>query len=277
MTPPAPDPTGDALLVRAADDDPVRLAALRQRVRNGEPAAYAAGFLVFRGRPFSIDARAYITDPELTHLVDVVNARGRELARPLERPLRAVEFGVGAGTLALSVALENPGWLVTGLDVDPPALALARANAVSHAARVELLESDFFSAWPDERAEPDLIFGDPPWGGAEDLYADERDAEYYRRMPARSAFPPGPNRCALHDELMARVRERGWTSLLLLNYGVLPRDVIARSTGALAWSEFLSPAPHLTIVAGRAHQPGFRGAAGPSRPSPAQRPPLRAP
>jgi release factor glutamine methyltransferase len=251
MVPLPTDPTGDALLVHAAAGDPDRLARLRERVRAGEPAAYAAGCLVFRGRRFAIDPRAYITDPELTHLVDVVNVRGRELARSLARPLRAVEFGVGAGSLALSIALENPDWMVTGLDVDPPALALARDNAVAHAAKLELLESDFFSAWPDGRAGPDLIFGDPPWGGAEDLYADERDAEYYRRMPARSAFPPGPNRCALHDELIQRVCERGWTSLLLLNYGVLPRDVIARSAAALGWSEFISPAPHLTIVAGR--------------------------
>ncbi len=246
------DPQGDALLVRAAGDDAARLAALRERVRGGEPAAYAAGALYFRGRRFAIDSRAYVTDPELTHLVEVVNREGRRIARELGRPPRVVEFGVGAGTLAISLKVENPEWQVSGLDVDGAALAVARANVREHHAEVEIVESDFFAAWPAGRPAPDVIFGDPPWGGADDLYAGERDAEYYRRMPARSAFPPGGNRCALHDELIARVRALGWPSWLILNYGVLPREIVERSAAGLREHRLVHPQPQLTVLIGRA-------------------------
>lgn len=253
MTPPLPlDPNDDALLSLAAAGDSARLDALRQRVHAGEPAAYAAGFLLFRGRRFAVDSRAYITDPELTHLVDVVNAEVRQLESSLGRPPTLLEFGVGAGTLAITLKQENPRSRVVGLDVDTAALAVARANVRAHAVAVELVESDFFSGWPRDVAPPDLIFGDPPWGGAEDLYSDSRNADYYRRMPARSAFPPGGNRCALHDEIIARLQTLAWPSWLILNYGVLPAAIIERSAAPLREYRLVHPQPHLSVLVGRA-------------------------
>jgi methylase of polypeptide subunit release factors len=246
------DPTGDALLQIAAEGKPGRLAELRARVAAGEPAPYAAGFLFFRGRRFAIDARAYITDPELSHLVDVVGSAGRALAQQLGRPLTLLEFGVGAGTLAISVKLENAAWTVHGLDVDADALALAGQNARELGAAINLLHSDFLSAWPRETAAPDVIFGDPPWGTDDDVYDAGRPAVYYRHMPAASAFPPGGSRCGVHDELIAQVRARRWRSLLVLNYGVLPAAVVAASAAPLREYHFVSPRPNLRILVGRA-------------------------
>jgi methylase of polypeptide subunit release factors len=241
----------DRLLQLAAAGDAGKLAALRERVNAGEPAAYVAGFLEFRGRRFAIDPRAYITDPELTHLIDLVAEEGRRLEEHLGRPPSLLEFGVGAGVLAITVKLEHPHWRVSGLDIDPAALAVARENARSHGVSVALLESDYFSAW-DPASPPDLIFGDPPWGGPEDLYTDQRGAGYYRRMPAKSAFPPGGDRCGIHRELIARVRALRWTSRLVLNYGVLPPEVIADSAAPLSSYQVIHPQPHLSVVVGNA-------------------------
>ncbi len=248
----AADARGDELLLLAAGGDAALLRLMRARVAAGEPAPYVAGFLCFRGRRFRIDPRAYITDPESTYLVDLAAEEGAALARKLGRPPLVLEFGTGAGTLAISLQLDHPSWAVTGLDLDPDALALAQANAREHGAAVALFASDSFSAWPVGAAAPDLIFGDPPWGSAEDLYDPQRGADYYRRMPARSAFPPGENRCAVHDEIIARVRERGWASTLVLNYGVLPRALVLRSAAALREHRLVCPAPGLTLLVGRA-------------------------
>ena len=245
-------PVGRELLRLAAGGDAARLQQLLARVEAGEPAPYVAGFFFFRGRRFEIDRRAYITDPELTDLVDVVGEEGEKLAQQLGRPLRVLEFGVGAGTLALSVKLEHPGWTVSGLDVDAAALAVARRNADRHGIELDLRESDFFSAWREEEPAPDLIFGDPPWGGAEDLYDGERDELYYRQMPARSAFPPGASRCGIHDGIIARLRERRWPSLLILNYGVLPPAVVAASIAPLAERRLLARPAHPSVLVGRA-------------------------
>ena len=244
------DPQGDALLVLAAAGDAPRLAELRRRHAAGAPAPYVAGFLLFRGRRFAIDRRAYITDPELTHLIDAVADEGRSLAAVLDRAPRLLEFGVGAGTLALSLKLEHPEWELTGIDIDPPALDLARVNATAHGAPLTLLESDFFSAWPESAPPPDLLFGDPPWGGPTDLYDTARDAHYYDQMPARSAYPGGDSPCGIHDELIRRVCSSGWPTTLILNYGVLPRAVIERSAAPLAQWRVIHPRPGMSMLIG---------------------------
>lgn len=250
------DAAGDELLVLAAAGDGRKLEQLRQRAAAGEPAPYLAGFFYFRGRRFNIDARAYITDPECADLVDAVARAGSRLERELGRPIGVLEFGVGAGTLAITVKLEHPGWIVTGLDVDADALAVAEQNARDHQVDLRLLASDFLAGWPAEWVPPDLIFADPPWGDRSDLYDARRNEAYYRCMPPRSAFPAGGARCAVHDELIRQVRTRGWSSLLVLNYGVLPLSIVADSAAQLVRHEFRRPRPNTTIILGRAVIPG---------------------
>jgi release factor glutamine methyltransferase len=249
---PRADPRSDDLLVIAAEGDAARLADLRRQHDAGTPAPYLAGFILFRGHRFQIDPRAYITDPEATHLVDTVVCEGRRLAAKLARPPRLLEFGIGAGALSISLKIEQPDWSVTGLEIDPPALALARANSAAHAAPVGLIESDYFSGWPADAAPPDILFGDPPWGGPTDLYDDARDAGYYQRMPARSAFPGGDTPCSIHDELIRRLCARAWPTTLILNYGVLPLEVIGRSASPLLDWRLVHPAPRLSILIGHA-------------------------
>lgn len=246
------DPQGDELLVLAAGGNAATLERLRARVAAGEPAPYVAGFLCFRGRRFLIDGRAYITDPETTHLVDIAAQEGQALARRLGRAPCILEFGTGAGTLAISLQLEHPSWRVAGLDVDAEALAVAGLNAREQGAAVTLLVSDSFSAWPEKSPPPDLIFADPPWGAEGDLYDSDRGADYYRRMPVRSAFAPAGSRCAVHDEIIARVRARGWQSTLVMNYGVLPRPLVIQSAAPLREYRLVCPAPGLTILVGHA-------------------------
>jgi release factor glutamine methyltransferase len=219
-----------------------------------EPAAYLAGFILFRGRRFKMDRRAYITDPELSHLIDAVAGEAQLLERTLGRPPRLLEFGVGAGTLALTLKLEHPQWDISGLDIDARALELARENAEGVGQAIPLLQSDYFSAWPPEAPAPDLIFGDPPWGGPADLYDEVRDAHYYEQMPVLSAFPGGESPCGIHDELIRRVRLLGWPTMLVLNYGVLPLAVIELSASPLTTWRVHKPQPHLSILIGNAEE-----------------------
>lgn len=242
----------EALLLEAAGADERRLENMRERVRAGEPAAWVAGFLRFRGRRFASDPRAYITDPELTHLLDVVCEVGDGLQQQLDRPLRVLDFGTGAGTLAISVKLERPGWQLSGIDIDPAALTLAAENAALHSVSLSLCQSDQLSGWPEVWPAPDLIFGDPPWGSEEDLYADaERDAAYYHRMPAASAYPRG-GRTAIHDELIRQLCLRKWPATLVLNYGVLPAVLIKQSAASLQRHRLVQPSTGMSVLIARA-------------------------
>jgi release factor glutamine methyltransferase len=246
------DDCSERLLALAADGDPQRLAGWRARVAAGEPAAYVVGFTEFAGRRFRSDRRAFITDAETEFLIDAVLAEGARLQRELGRPPRVLEFGVGGGTLAITVKFAAPQWPVAGLDVDAAALTLAAENAALHRVEIELIESDYLDGWPADDAAPDLIFGDPPWGTATDLYDPHRDERYYQQMPHASAFPPAGGRTGIHDELIRRVVARGWRSLLVLNYGTLPEEAIALSAAPLAQWRLLHPRAGLSLLVGAA-------------------------
>lgn len=225
------DALGMAILKRAAKDNAQLLETMKRRVEAGEPAAYVAGWMPFSGRWFKSDKRAYITDPEATLLIEQVLLQGDQV-EPKGRALQVLEFGVGAGTLAITLKLERSHWQLSGLDVDPPALQLAAENASFHQVDIELLHSDFLDGWGD-RPPPDLLFADPPWGDERDLYDQGRDAAYYHAMPAASAYPAN-GRTGIHDELLRRLVASRWPSLIVLNYGILPLSEIERSAQCLA-------------------------------------------
>lgn len=241
---------GDALLQEAAGGDAAKLERFRARHLAGEPAPYIAGYFYFSGRRFLMDRRAYITDPELVHLVRTAESEGRRIEERQGRPPRILEFGVGAGTLSITLKLAHPNWDLQGIDIDPKALEVAEENARLHRVVLPLLQSDFFSAWPQAAAAPDLIIGDPPWGGPQDLYDQERDAAYYEQMPKLSAFPGGDSPCSIHDKLIKEAKALGWHSDLALNYGVLPLATIRRSAAPLATWSLVKPRPGLSILLG---------------------------
>src|SRR5690606_26729317 len=90
----------DVSLLAAAADDDAQLKRWLKRRLSGEPLAHITRRLRFRDLDLHIDKRAYVTDPELTHLVDAVLAAARRLAPRLDRPVVLAEIGVGCGSLA---------------------------------------------------------------------------------------------------------------------------------------------------------------------------------
>ena len=217
------------------------------------PAAYREGYLTFRGRRFAIDRRAYITDHELTYLVEAVRQRIAELTSLLGRPPLVVEFGTGCGSLAVSVALECPEAKVVGLEIDPGAIELARENVTAHGAQVELFLGNGLASLP-ERLAPDLVFGDPPWGDETTLYADDRPIEHYHAMPPSAVFPVGgPIGC--HKTILEEARARRWRCEFLLNAGSLGRNVISPVLSLADEARILEPNPQISIVFARIGPP----------------------
>ena len=199
--------------------DELRLRRQLRRRQLGEPLEYIIGYQEFRGLRFAVDKRVYITDPEVTHLVDATVEWGQAFLKKKGRAPQLVEFGVGCGSLAISIKRELPEACVIGLDLDPDAIVVARENAASHNVDILLLDSDLFSGLP-AGIEPDLIFGDPPWGDDESMYDHNRPAAHYHAMPALSAFPRG-GLVSVHEAILADVASRGWSSEVLLNCGIL--------------------------------------------------------
>lgn len=240
------------LIDREFGHDPEMLRAGLEKWKQGEPAPYVVGSFYFRGIRFRIDDRAYITDPEASYLVDTVAACGMRFQNEAGRPPRITEFGTGAGILSLSLKRGHPAFVLSGLDVDPAALEVARENAHMLNLDIDLFESDYFSGW-GHRPAPDILFADPPWGSRTDLYGDERDAEYYDRMPARSAYPVEGGRIGLHLGILRHMNQLNWNCLVIMNLGVIPPDVFAELLPFFRDYSLYQPTPEIHILCGFLH------------------------
>jgi release factor glutamine methyltransferase len=127
---------------------------LVERRETREPLAYVLGEWGFRRLTLKTDARALVPRPES----EIVVERALALLAGVEAP-RVLDIGVGSGALALAVKDERPDARVTGVDVSPEALSLARENAQLLGLDVELREGGIDVAadgW-------DLVVSNPPY------------------------------------------------------------------------------------------------------------------
>ncbi len=159
-----------AELVLGLDQEAARrgvaqLDAMVERRTGGEPLQYVVGRWGFRSLDLLVDARALIPRPETEQVVESALAElGR---RGRDRPVVIADLGTGSGAIALSLATEVVRAEVWASDISPDALAVARANLAGigrPAARVRLVEGDWFSALPPELAgRLDLVVSNPPY------------------------------------------------------------------------------------------------------------------
>lgn len=211
--------------------------ALLARRLAGEPVAYLVGEREFFGRRFRVDARVLIPRPETEHLVETV------LALDLPEDARVLDVGTGSGAIAVTLALERPGWRLVATDLSPAALALARINARANALRVppeeegsgpggppglRLLAADLVTGLRLEAF--DLLVSNPPYVALEEAAAlspEVRDFEPHGAL-FDSGTPPGMGIASLLLERSATLPARA-PVVLEIGHGQL--DAVRAAAG----------------------------------------------
>ncbi len=78
-----------------------------------------------------------------------------------ERPIKVLEAGFGSGIISIMLALQRPAWQITGIEIQPQLVELARQNAAGVGLTLDFLQADLRDY--DTRQAFDLIVSNPPW------------------------------------------------------------------------------------------------------------------
>ena len=133
-------------------------ALIEERIRTRKPAAYLTREAWLQGVPFYVDERAIVP----RSLIAEVLADGTIEAWLSDQTTRVLDLCTGNGSLAVLSALAWPEVQVTGADISPDALAVARINVDRHGLqdRITLIESDGLTTLPGPFH---LILCNPPY------------------------------------------------------------------------------------------------------------------
>ena len=161
--------------------DPAVFARMRETVarrQDGEPVAYILGERGFWNLDLEVTPEVLIPRPDTETLVSA--------ALPLIAPdARVLDIGTGCGAVALAIAAERRGALVTATDIDPACIAVCRRNAERLGLPVATKVADCFEGI-DGRF--DVIVSNPPYVDDHDPRIDEGDL----RFEPRQALLGGP-------------------------------------------------------------------------------------
>ena len=141
-------------------------ALLESRIATRKPAAYLTQEAWLQGVPFYVDERAIVPRSFIAELL--VDGGIDYWLR--EETHAVLDLCTGNGSLAVLAAMVYPDVQVTGADISPEALAVARINVDKHQLqdRIQLVESDGLA----QLAGPfDLILCNPPYVNSQSMTA----------------------------------------------------------------------------------------------------------
>jgi release factor glutamine methyltransferase len=158
--------------------------ALIARRAKREPVAYILGRWGFRGLDLDVDRRVLVPRPETELVVDRCLALLEGVVGP-----DVLDVGTGSGAIALALASELPEARVTGCDVSPDALDVARANGARLGIDVEWVESDLLAGLRGRRFH--LVASNPPYVAAGEIGALEPEVRDWEPRRATVAGETG--------------------------------------------------------------------------------------
>lgn len=212
-----------ALVVGRAGGDPDRLRDLIARRCTGEPLAWLIGSVPFCGETVVVHPGVYVprwqTEPMATEAVDRLPERGS-----------AVDLCTGAGAIATVLARRRPAARVVATEIDPTALACARANGV------EVLEGDLAAPLPDElRGTVDVVTAVVPYVPTGELRLLPRDVLAHESRRALDGGDDGTDLLVRAASEATELLRSGGS--LLLELGGDQADLLAPTLQTLGYGE----------------------------------------
>ena len=98
-----------------------------KRLLHFEPIQYIFGHTLWNGLDLKVTPSTLIPRPETAELVERINLKSEILN--LKSQIHVLDVGTGSGCIAIALKKAHPEWSVTGIDISPEAIEVARENA----------------------------------------------------------------------------------------------------------------------------------------------------
>lgn len=137
-------------------DERAKFEEIIMRIANYEPVQYVLGYAYFCGHKFSVAPGVLIPRPETEMLIPLTGSGHNGASFSI------LDIGTGSGCIAISSALEFPEARVTAWDISDIAISIARQNATSLGADINIVKQDALNP-PTDIALWDTIVSNPPY------------------------------------------------------------------------------------------------------------------
>ncbi len=137
-------------------DERAKFEEIITRIANYEPVQYVLGHAYFCGHKFSVAPGVLIPRPETEMLIPLTGSGHNDASFSI------LDIGTGSGCIAISSALEFPEARVTAWDISDIAISIARQNATSLGADINIVKQDALNP-PTDIALWDTIVSNPPY------------------------------------------------------------------------------------------------------------------
>lgn len=177
------------------------LAAIVERLAQGEPLQYILGVEEFYGLNFAVEPGVLIPRPETEELVELI-------LHEQPHAQNILDIGTGTGCIAISLAHHLPQATVEAWDISPIALRVAPTNAIRNQVKVHIVEQDVFDRTAEGAASFDLIVSNPPY--VTESEKSEMEPHVLDHEPHLALFVPDCDPLRFYR----RIAELGQTRLL---------------------------------------------------------------
>ena len=137
-----------------------------ERLLHFEPIQYIFGHTLWNGLDLRVTPATLIPRPETAELVERINQFTQTLQEG--KAFNVLDIGTGSGCIAIALKKAHPEWQVTGIDISPEAIEIARENARRNQVEVNFQVADIFDSRfsiPDSRFMTpfDIVVSNPPY------------------------------------------------------------------------------------------------------------------
>ena len=126
-------------------------------LKTGKPIQYILGEISFYDCVIKVTGSTLIPRPETEELVDLIVRENKGYQGTI------IDIGTGSGCIAVALAVNLPGAVVTGIDISDEAIMIARENAQLNNVTISFLIGDVFSFDSERINKAGIIVSNPPY------------------------------------------------------------------------------------------------------------------